>query len=152
MLAEWAQYKADAAEAKLQQQRAHEAQVRNFCHSVSQLSRRLDAFELWHADRVRRDAEAKRQAERRAISDYLKSLPDADDPASYEGSPLTTHGTSAPEDEQQLRAITAGDTDSQGDLPEDILERAPEDSGNYDFTAHPAPQVEQPISVSLNEA
>jgi hypothetical protein len=42
------------------------------------------------------------------------------------------------------------DADNQGDLPEDILERVPVDPGNYDFTTHPSPQVNQPITVQLN--
>jgi hypothetical protein len=81
MMAEWAQYKADAAEARLQQQRANEAQVRAICNDIARFGKRLDAFELRHADRKRRDAEAEAQREKQAIADMLARLPDADNPA-----------------------------------------------------------------------
>jgi hypothetical protein len=89
LLAELRQMKADAAEAEATQARAHKQAVLSFCDSISRLTRRLDALELRHADARRRDAEARRQAEEHAISDYMDSLPDPDNPASYGEDPLT---------------------------------------------------------------
>jgi hypothetical protein len=140
LLAELRQMRSDAAEAQAAQARANESAVRAFCDGVARLSHRLDALELKHADQKRREAEAKAQREAQAVADYIDSLPDPDNPASYGEDPLTVHGPSAPEDEQQLRAITEGgkdDADNEGDLPEDLLRSVPADPGNY--VLHPNP-------------
>jgi hypothetical protein len=151
LLAELRQMKADAAEAEATQARARDASIRTLNDSITRLTRRLDALEIRHADKRRRDAEAKRQAEEKAIADRLARMPDADDPASYGEDPLTIHGPSAPEDEEQLRAITSGDADNQGDLPEQLLKDVPADPGKFAYE-HPPRQIAQPVSVSLNEA
>jgi hypothetical protein len=97
-----------------------------------------------------------RQAEQRAISDYLKSLPDADNPSSYECE-LTTHAPSENEDDRQLRATTQHDSggDNEGDLPPDLARSVPPTSGPYAWPPldeEPPKQVSQPVSVQLNEA
>jgi hypothetical protein len=118
---------------------------------VLRLEHRLESLENKRAEEVRQMAALEASREEKFIADYLSGLPNRDDPASYrDEDELTTHAPSHDEDKQQLRAITEGDADNQGDLPEDILERVPVDPGNYDFTTHPAPQVNQPISVSFN--
>jgi hypothetical protein len=151
LLAQLKQMQADAAAAQTLQARAHEAAVRAVCDGVLRLQHRLESFENKRAEQLRQRNAANREAEERAITDYLAQLSDPDNPASYgDEDELTTHAPSHLEDKEQLRAITAGDDDNQGDLPKDILERVPVDPGNYDFTAHSSPQVKQPISVSLN--
>ena len=77
------------------------------------------ALELRHADKKRRDAEARRAAEERAIQAKLDAGPDPDDPAYYGGSGLTQLPASHPEDKRQLAASHMGsdDTDAEGDLP-----------------------------------
>jgi hypothetical protein len=152
-LAELRQLRADAEEAKATQARVHKAQVHAFCDGVARLSRRLDALEVKHSDEKRRKKKAKAQREKRAISDYLAQLPDPDNPASYgdEGE-LTTHAPSHLEDKEQLRAITAGDDDNEGDLPPDLKRSVPPTPGNYAWPPldQPAKQVPQPTAIQLN--
>jgi hypothetical protein len=64
-------------------------------------------------------------------------MPSIDDPASYTSceDPLQTYAPSEPFDKEQLRA-------SDADLPESLLKDAPAGQDNYDFTAHPSPQIE----------
>ena len=155
LLDEVRKMRADAAEAQATQARAHESAVRAFCDGVNRLSHRLDALELKHADRKRRDAEARRQAEEQAVANYLANSPDPDNPASYEDEgELTTHGPSHDEDKRQLRAITAGDDDNEGDLPKDLTRSVPPTSGQYAWPPldeEPAKQVSQPTAIQLNE-
>jgi hypothetical protein len=128
MLSEWARYKADAAEARLQQQRAHASSIRTLTDGITRLSHRIDALELKHADARRRKAKADAEPEAKAIQDYLDSLPDPDNPCSHGEGELTSHGPSGPEDEEHLRAITTGDTDDTdnvGDLPKKLTRGAP---------------------------
>jgi hypothetical protein len=154
MLAEWAQYKADAAEAKLQQERAQEAQARAFCDGVARLDHRIGAEERKRAKEARRKAKEDAEREKKANQAKLDAQPDPDDPASWEGGELTTHPPSHPGDTQQLRAITAGgkdDADNEGDLPLDLTRSVPPTPGNYAWPPldEPAKQP-QPISVQLN--
>jgi hypothetical protein len=81
LLAELRKARADAAEAKATQTRAHESAVRTFCDGVARLGNRLDVLELKHADQKRRKAKAKAQREKQAIADYINRLPDPDNPA-----------------------------------------------------------------------
>jgi hypothetical protein len=151
LLSEVRQMRADAAEAQATQIRAHASAVHAFCDSVNQLSHRLDALELRHADRMRHDAARKRAEEAKAIADYLDSLPNPDDPQAYEGE-LTTHPPSHTRDKEELRAST-GDSDNEGDLPPDLTRSVPATPGNYAWPPldQPAKQVPQRISVQLNE-
>jgi hypothetical protein len=152
LLAQLRQLRVDAAEAQATQARAQKQAVLSFCDSVARLTRRLDALELKHADERRRKAKADAEREAKAIADYISQLPDPDNPSSYGEDPLTTHGPSAPEDEQQLRAITTDDTDNVGDLPEELTMGAPPPPANYPTLGQPPrAQVSQPVSVSLDE-
>jgi hypothetical protein len=154
MLAEWAKYKADAAEARLQQRRAHASSIRTLTDGITRLTHRIDALELRHADARRRRAKERCEAEAKAILDYLDALPDPDNPCSHGEGELTSHGPSGPEDEQQLRAMTSGDDeDNVGDLPPKLTKGAPPPPANYPTLGQPPrPQTSQPVSISLNEA
>jgi hypothetical protein len=131
--------------------------VLSFCDSVTRLSRRLDALELRHADKKRRDAAAKAQREAQVIADYLAKLPNPDDPASFgDEDELTSHAPSENEDIRQLQAITQHDSDddNEGDLPKDLARSVPPTSGKYTWPpldGPPAKQVSQPTAIQLNE-
>jgi hypothetical protein len=96
------QMRADALQAEQRKADAIASQARILVDSVLHLQHRLDSFEKKQADRKRRNAAAKAQREKQAIADYIESLPDPDNPASYEGGELTTHGPSHDEDKPSV--------------------------------------------------
>jgi hypothetical protein len=67
LLAEVRQMRADAAAAQTTTIRARASAVHAFCDSVNQLSRRLDALELRHADKLRQRAHASVQRKLRQL-------------------------------------------------------------------------------------
>jgi hypothetical protein len=152
MLSEWARYKADAAEARLQQTRARDASIRTLNDGITRLTHRIDA-EVAHRTRRHKAAELKAaEDEARRIQAKLDAGPDPDDPASY-GSGLTPLPASHPEDKRQLAASHMGSDaeNAEGDLPEDLLRTVPAPAGEFAYE-HPPRQVSQPILVSLNMA
>jgi hypothetical protein len=149
-LAELRQMRSDAAEAKATQQRANESAIRAFCDGVLRLQHRVDTFITKRNAELRAEAEAAAAREKRKIQDKLDRLPDADNPTSWHPSgdlegvlkEMQDDNLQCPipashdQDKEQLRAITEGDADNQGDLPEDLLRSVPADPGDF-FNATP---------------
>ena len=104
-------------------------QVAAFADSVLRLKHRLDQFEQRKAEQVRRDAEEAERKEAERIAAHLDALPDPDDPDTWDGprpsGELTPIAASHPEDKRQLAAL------DQGELPNELLQGAPPDPGNY---------------------
>ena len=94
-----------------------ERQVRAFCDSVAKLSRRLDAMEAARKEQARKDD----RAQRRAMRDYLDSLPDPENPDQDH----PTHGPGgelSPVGPVQLRDPGGFDPDDHADASDQIPE------------------------------
>ena len=110
---------------QLEQTRAQETQIlargiRSLNDTITRLSRRMDAVEAQQTTRMRHDAA--REAKR--VQDYLKTLPDPDDPPA-------SHGHFNTGDLSPLPPTNTGDA-AEGDFPETLL-RATPPADEYDY-------------------
>jgi hypothetical protein len=157
--AELARVRVTADAIKRMQSATTKLQVAAFADAVAHLERRLDAKEAELEEQARRDAEEAERREAERIAAHLDALPDPDDPSTWDptGGALTLAPASHPEDKRQLAAS------DQGDLPNELLEKAPPNPGTAPTIALDARRARsrqtkrtpmlhpQPIAVSLNE-
>jgi hypothetical protein len=137
----------DAAVALGQLERTRNQQAQIFARSfqdviarLDALAHRMDAIEEQRAARAKADAEEEQQR----IQDYLDSLPDPDN--------LDGQVTYDPSGELHILPPTISD---QGALPNELVRKAPPETGNYpepdpSKLAHPQQQPAQPVAISLN--
>jgi hypothetical protein len=160
--AELARARVTADAIKTAQAGSRRVLVSAFADGIDRLARRLDAFEEEREEQARRDAEEAERREAERIAAHLDAMPDPDDPDTWDphqGGGLVPIAASHPEDKEQLAAF-----EDQGDLPNELLEKAPPSSGTaptigftdarrtrarpYKTAPHSYPQ---PVAVSLNE-
>jgi len=148
-----------AAELEQQQQREQAAiddGVRKIADGILELTHRLDQLEQERETRRALDAATEVTQQMLAIP---KDAPDPEAPADETPAPageLTVIPPSHPEDKEQLAA-----SEDQGNLPEELLEGAPPETGNYPTLEAPndarrrarpykrAPQTYPQVAVSL---
>jgi hypothetical protein len=155
--------RAGQAAAELEQQQQREQQiiadgVRKFADGILELTHRVDQLEQERETRRALDAATEVTQQMLAIP---KDAPDPEAPADETPAPggeLTVIPPSHPEDKEQLAA-----SEDQGNLPPELLEGAPPETGNYPTLEAPndarrrarpykrAPQTYPQVAVSLNE-
>ena len=156
--------RAEQAAAELEQQQRHEQQiiadgVRKFADGITDLTRRIDQLEQERETRRALDAAIEVTREMLTIPEGALD-PDAPaDEIPAPGGELHVVPPSHPEDKEQL----AASNESEGDLPEELLEKTPPDPGTAPTIgfedarrrqARPyktAPRTYPQVAVSLNE-
>jgi hypothetical protein len=111
-MAEFERARASADQIKQMQAATTKMQVAAFADAVDQFERRLIAKEAEREAQVRRDLEEAERKEAERVAAHMRSLPDADDPDTWEGQrpsgELTPIPPSHPEDKEQLAASDQG--------------------------------------------
>ena len=133
--------------------------MRKIANGILELTHRIDQLEQGRETRRALDAATEVTQQMLAIP---KDAPDPEAPADETPAPageLSIHPPSHPADKEQLAA-----SEDQGNLPEELLEGAPPETGNYPTLEAPndarrrharpykrAPQTYPQVAVSLNE-
>jgi hypothetical protein len=150
---------ADAVEAEERATEAREAAAQILSDGVTRLATRLDSFEKQRAQSAKRaEAERKAAADRR-VQRYLDELPDPDEPDDADLYSFDRKERAA--EDQDLEGVIPPAKDPTGAiLKHDEGPQDPNEMGAvYDPEPHPepgsrlcppAPQVAQPVSISLN--
>ena len=121
-MAELERVRASADQIKQMQAATTKMQVAAFADAVAHLERRLIAKEAEHEAQVRRDLEEAVREETERVAAHMRSLPDADEPDTWDGprpsGELTPIAASHPEDKRQLAAL------DQSALPSELPARS----------------------------
>jgi hypothetical protein len=123
-------------------------QVATFCDSINHITRRLDAYQSRRDARLKADQEQREREEQQLIEDQLSKLPDPDAPGPFApAGDLHDVPPSEPENREELTAIQP--EDSEGDLPNELLEDIPLTTGtDPDLSGSQQPTNRNPVGIS----
>jgi hypothetical protein len=135
----------DAAETELKQQEVRECAAQMLADGVAHLAERIDRFEAQRkerADQLQREAEA---AEAEAIEQMLSELPDPESPQAM-GDDGELEAVKPPPDVEKYDPEARAEALS-GDMPEELEEGAPSETGEFGAPLPPPSPYRDPTSI-----